>query len=401
MCWIFSRTFYFFNEVPEQRDKYGVIRANLTGYPSVDTLLDDLRYQSGTFDRGFSYYATREQVDQFFSAGEFFGFGFVVGIDPSSDWRLIDVFGGSPADLGGLVRSDTILAVDGVPTTQLNLNSEATFGPAESGVQRTLTIRSLDTSERTVTLTKTTVDLDPVPAEKVRVFDVAGRKVGYLLFRTFVEKADDLLRAALADLGSQGIDDLVLDLRYNGGGLVDTAETLGSLMAGNPRAGQIFFSYEYNDFVTATYGSADDIRQFRIEPDALTGLEHIYYLTDRGTASASELVMSGLSPYLSRSINVGASTFGKPVGQWGIDYCNDSMILFVVTFRTVNVDGEADYYGGIPAPMRGSRRLGPCSRRSGRRTSESGAGLHRIERQPLLASADDGYHEPQRRSRIQ
>ncbi len=124
--------FYLFND-PEfagQREKYATIREDLPSYPTVDALLDDLRYQSGTFDRGFTYYATVEQVEQFFSAGEFFGFGFTVGIDLDSSWRLIDVFGGSPADMAGLVRSDTIVAVDGTPATGLNLNSESTFGPS-------------------------------------------------------------------------------------------------------------------------------------------------------------------------------------------------------------------------------------------------------------------------------
>jgi len=200
-----------------------------------------------------------------------------------------------------------------------------------------------------VTLTKTTVSLDPVPQDRVQVFDVAGRKVGYLFFRTFIEDADALLRAAFATLAAEDIDDLVLDLRYNGGGLVGTAEILGSLMAGNARDGQIFFSYEYNDFVSNNYGDPnDDVRRFGLEADALVGLENVYYLTDGGTASASELVISGMSPWLTRSVTLGARTFGKPVGQWGLEYCNNSMVLFVVTFRTVNVDGEADYYTGIP-----------------------------------------------------
>jgi len=339
---------YFFNEEPAQVAKYPAIRANLASYASVDALLDDLRYRSGIFDRGFSYYQTVEEVDQFFSAGEFFGFGFSMGIDFDGAWRLLDVFGGSPADLQGLIRSDTITAVDGTPTSALDSNAESTFGPSEAGVQRTLTIRSLDGSERDVPLTKEAVDLDPVPQDRVQVFDVGSRKVGYVFFRTFIEDADALLRSAFATLAAEGIDDLVLDLRYNGGGLVDTAEVLGSLMAGNARAGLVFFSYEYNDFVTTNFGGPDDIRQFHNEANALTGLDNVYYLTDSGSASASELTISGLSPYMTRSVTVGARTFGKPVGQWGIEYCNDSMVLFVVTFRTVNSLGEADYYSGIP-----------------------------------------------------
>ncbi|HEY5645473.1 MAG TPA: S41 family peptidase [Pseudomonadales bacterium] len=347
--------FYFFNTEPAQVAKYADVRARLSSFASVDALLDELRYQPGTYDRGFTYYATEEEVEQYYAAGEFYGFGFSVGIDDTGAWRLLDVFGGSPADDAGLARGDTIVAVDGTATANLNLNSESTFGPSEVGVERTLTVRHLDDSVEDVTLVKAVVDLDPVPPAKVRVFDVGGRMVGYVLFRTFIENADALLRDAMvslvdqaAALGGAGIDDLVLDLRYNGGGLVDTAEVLGSLVTG--RDGDIFFSYEYNDWVTDNYGDAnDDVRRFQLEADALVGLENIYYLTDAGTASASELAISGLSPYMTRSVSIGARTYGKPVGQWGLEYCNSSMVLFIVTFRTVNSLGEGDYYTGIPA----------------------------------------------------
>lgn len=347
--------FYFFNTFSAQEQKY--VGLNLAGFGSVDALLDYLRYQPGTYDRGFTYYATREEVDQFYTAGEFFGFGFSVGIESAGAWRLIDVFGGSPADTAGLERGDTILTVNGTPTAQLNLNDESTFGPSEVGVQRTLGMRFRDgRPDADVALSKAVVDLDPVPQNRVRVFEVAGRMVGYVFFRTFIEDADALLRSAFAELVSQatalggtGIDDLVLDLRYNGGGLVDTAEVLGSLMAGNARTGSVFFSYEYNDWVEDTYGDPnEDVRRFHAEAAALDGLESVYYITDAGSASASELVISGLSPYLTRSVSLGDRTYGKPVGQWGLQYCNDSMVLFVVTFRTVNSIGEGDYYTGIP-----------------------------------------------------
>jgi len=350
--------FYFFNEFPDQTAKYADVRARLSSFGSVDALLDELRYQPGSYDRGFTYFATVEEVDQFFSAGEFYGFGFSVGIDSGGDWRLIDVFGGSPADDAGLTRGATIMSVDGTPTGGLNLNAESTFGPSEVGVERTLDVRLLDGTPDTVTLAKRAVDLDPVPPGRVRVFDVGGRMVGYIFFRTFIENADDLLRDAMVELldqatalGGTGIDDLVIDFRYNGGGLVSTAEVLGSLMAGSARQDNntLFFRYEYNEWVTDNYGESSDYRYFHGEPGSLEGLESVYYITGSGSASASELTISGMAPYMNRSVTVGGRTYGKPVGQWGLEYCNESMVLFVVTFRTVNVDDEADYYTGIPA----------------------------------------------------
>ena len=356
--------FYYFNEFPDQSAKYADVGARLSSFESVDALLDELRYQPGSYDRGFTYFATVEEVEQFFRAGEFYGFGFSVGIDVDGGWKLIDVFGGSPADAAGLTRGATLLTVDGVPTSSLDVNAESTFGPAEVGVERTLEVRLLDGTSDTVILTKRAVDLDPVPQDRVRVFDVGGRMVGYIFFRTFIENADALLRSAMIELqdqaialGGTGIDDLVIDFRYNGGGLVSTAEVLGSLMAGSARQNNntLFFRYEYNDWVTDEYGDASDNRYFRGEAAALEGLESVYYITDAGSASASELTISGMAPYMTRSVTVGGRTYGKPVGQWGLEYCDESMVLFVVTFRTVNVDGEADYYTGDSAELHGRR----------------------------------------------
>lgn len=340
------RDYYLFNDdvtYPGQTTKYATIEANLSSYPTVDALLDDLRYESGRYDRGFSFYATTEAVEQFYSAGEFVGFGFSLGIGTGNVWRVIDVYANSPAADAGWQRGDTILAVNGVATSGLDPNDSSVLGPAESGVSREFRIRFSGGAEAVVALTKRTVDLDPVPADRVQVFDVAGRRVGYVYFRTFVEDADAALRAAIGDLAAQGVDDLVIDVRYNGGGLVSTAEVLGGLLVGPGRAGQLFYEYLFNPQLSAAY---DEPRFFPLEADGFDALQNLYFLTDSGSASASELTLSGVSPYVSTR-SIGARTYGKPVGQWGLEYCNDSMVLFVVTFRSLNSVGEGDYFDGI------------------------------------------------------
>lgn len=342
------REYYLFNDdinYPGQRAKYDSIETSLGSYPDVDALLDALRYQSGLFDRGFTGYATREEVEQFYSAGEFVGFGFSMGVDATGAWRLLDVYSASPAADAQWRRGDTILAVDGTATSALNPNDPANFGPATVGLSRQFRIRALGGGESVVTLTKRTVALDPVPADRVRVFDVGGRQVGYLFFRTFIEDSDPALRAAVRDLVGAGVQDLVIDVRYNGGGLVSTAEVLGGLLVGPARAGQLYYEYQHNPSLAASY---DEPRFFPLEAEGFAGLENIFYLTDSGTASASELTLSGVLPYVP-TVSVGARTFGKPVGQWGLRYCNDSMVLFLVTFRTVNSAGDSDYFAGIPA----------------------------------------------------
>lgn len=337
--------YYLFNDptYAGQQNKYPTAAANLANYATVDALLDDLRFQSSLFDRGFTYYSTIEAVNQFFNAGEFVGFGFSVRIDTTGAWRLLDIFAESPADNAEWLRGDTIVSVDGLATAGLTLNDPDTFGDSVEGVTRTFEIDSSGITT-TVVLTKRVVDLDPVPADKIRVFSVAGRTVGYLFFRTFISQADAQLRAAFSNFTAQGIDDLILDLRYNGGGLVGTAEVLGSLIVGPGREGQVFFEYRHNPAIAAIN---DQLRFFQLENGSLPALQNIYYLTDSGTASASELTISGVLPYIN-TVKIGVRTFGKPVGQWGFNYCNNSMVLFLVTFRTLNSFGDGDYYEGIP-----------------------------------------------------
>ncbi|MEZ5559297.1 MAG: S41 family peptidase [Pseudomonadales bacterium] len=338
---------YLYNEptYPGQQEKYATAAANLAAYPTVDALLDYLRYESGSYDRGFTYYLTVEEVDQFYRDAEFVGFGFSVAVDSTNAWRLIDVYTSSAAGAAGWQRGYTILSVDGVPTAQLDLFDPDTFGDAVAGVTRTFAVRDNAGTTSTVTLSKGIVDIEPVPADRIRTFDLGGRRIGYVFFRTFVQDADAQLRSAVAGLVADGVDEVIVDLRYNGGGLVSTAEVLGGLLAGPDRAGALFYEYRFNSSVANQY---DEARFFPLEADGFPLLQNLVFITDGRSASASELSINGLKPYVPTA-TIGERTFGKPVGQWGLQYCNDSMVLFLVTFRTLNADGEGDYYDGLPA----------------------------------------------------
>jgi carboxyl-terminal processing protease len=174
-----------------------------------------------------------------------------------------------------------------------------------------------------------------------RVYQVNGRVVGYVFFRQFVQPSIAALDEAFAALRQAGATELVLDLRYNGGGLLDVAVHLASLIGDVTLRGQVFATLQHND----RNRDLDETYRFETIANPLR-LSRLVVITTRSSASASELLISGLRPYLPVTV-VGDRTFGKPVGQYAIDLCN--RVVLPVAFITLNARGEADYFNGIAA----------------------------------------------------
>ena len=149
------------------------------------------------------------------------------------------------------------------------------------------------------------------------------------------------LDSAFSELKAGGATELVLDLRYNGGGLVSVAQHLAGLIAGSARAGEVFVQFTHND----RQSSRNSAYRFEALPQAL-GVQRLVVITTRGSASASEAVINGLRPYMDVKL-VGDRTYGKPVGQYGFNFCDK--VLYPVCFLVTNARGEADFFGGIPA----------------------------------------------------
>ena len=174
-----------------------------------------------------------------------------------------------------------------------------------------------------------------------RVYDVRGRRIGYVFFRNFVEPSAAALDAAFGTLRATSATDLVLDLRYNGGGLIAVAQHLASLIGGSRTNGRVFTQFVHNDKNT----SLNNLWRLDDPPQSL-GLSRLVVITTRSSASASELVVNSMRPYMTVVV-VGDTTYGKPVGQYGYDFCDK--VLHPVAFALRNVLGQGDYYDGIPA----------------------------------------------------
>lgn len=325
------------------------------GFATAEDLLDHLTAtaRDQRKDRFFSYLTTRTEENALLGDGQFNGFGLRTRTDPGPRPVIIEVFEGSPAAEGGLQRGDEITAVDlddgngYVPVSELLADGSSlsdALGPAVAGVRRGLRLLR-DGSTRDISLVKRAVTIDPVSdVYGTRVLPLAGTAgVGYVNLRTYVSTADLELRDAFAQFRQLGLDYFIVDLRYNGGGLVSIAELLNDLFGAGRSTSDVQLRLLHNPArssynLTATFSPRpQSVRPVRIA-----------FLTTDATASASEINVNSMVPWVSEVAIVGDDTLGKPVGQLAFDIggsCDDRLRL--VSFRTVNALDQGDYYDGL------------------------------------------------------
>ena len=288
----------------------------------------------------WSYLSDTASYQQFFAEGRTLGYGvFVNGNELTLPLKVRFTEARSPAALAGVMRGDTILSVNGVAAATLVSRADfSLLSPAREGDQVSLELQAESGQVRTVQLTATTFDLTPVPVATT-LNTASGGKVGYLVLKDFITQAEAPLAEGLARLRNEGVSELILDLRYNGGGRVSTSNVLASLIAGVSRSGQLFTELRYNSRLSAQNAV------YRLEATQ-PGFNRVVVLTGPRTCSASELVVNGLKP-LMPVVTVGGATCGKPFGFNPTDQCG--VTYSAVNFESFNAAGEGRYYNGIAA----------------------------------------------------
>ncbi|NNC51953.1 MAG: peptidase S41 [Erythrobacter sp.] len=318
----------------------------------LDALVAPARAQNR--DRFFTFITSIEEETDLINNGSNAGFGIRLIYDTVNNRVFVaEAFENAPAFPQGFDRGTELLQINGQSVSNLMASggpaavSEA-LGPSDPGVTRNFIIQSPSGVQRTVSVTKAEYPLDPVSDRYGAVVLNDGTEdVGYINLRTFiVQDAGPQLRDAFQQFKNQGIDKVILDLRYNGGGLVSVADLLGDLL-GDGLEGQIFSETK----LRPSKSSENSTELFENLPEQI-GVTKLAVIGRGGTASASELVTNSMIPYLNSNIAlVGANTFGKPVGQYAFDRsaCDDR--LRAVAFRTVNAAGQGDYYDGLASVM--------------------------------------------------
>lgn len=340
----------------------------LNGFDTPENLFyKGLLYQYGTVDK-FSYI-----VDDYTALENSFQ-----GISKSSglDFRLVrlgssdDIFGyvryvanDSDAATKDIKRGEFFLEVDGQQLTVNNYrnllfgsNDTFTLGMAN------ITNNTIDLNGKTVALTKTEFTESPILVNKV--IDANSTKVGYLMYNGFIADFDSALNDVFADFKAQGVTELVLDFRYNPGGRVSSAISLAQMVTGQ-FTGEVFSTEIWNNKYQAYYEQNKPeslINRFKdklfdnVTPINSLMLTRVFVLTTEGTASASELVINSLDPYID-VVHIGTKTTGKYTasitlydspnfGRKDVNV-NHTYAMQPLVLKSANKNGVGDYYDGL------------------------------------------------------
>lgn len=342
----------------------GVNKASHSDVQSyIDALVAPAR--AANKDRFFTYITSIAEENAFFASGSSAGFGVRLAYNSSTQRVVIaEAYEGAPALAAGIDRGTQI---SGIGTTIANIRSIAdivatsgtggitdALGPSTAGTTRALRIVD-GAGTRDVTVTKADFDIDPISDRYgAKIITEGGRKYGYINLRTFISSANQQLRDAFLNFRNQGVTDVVVDFRYNGGGLVSTAELMGDLLGRNRTSSEIFSRTDFRPSKSAE----NDRHFFTSQPQSIAPTR-IAFIGTGSTASASELVINSMLPYLGTNMTlVGSNTFGKPVGQIALDKaeCDDRMR--VVAFATGNSTGASDYFTGLAPKISNSCAAG-------------------------------------------
>jgi len=267
----------------------------------------------------------------------------------------------SPADIVNIKRGTQIIEVDGVDFINgSNVNAiNAGLSPAEAGESHSFKLLEPDGT----IITKTLVSADVVssPVQNTKVIDIEGGKVGYLQFNSHIGLAQEGLINAIDEFANENVSELVVDLRYNGGGLLALASQFAYMVAGdNTTNNRTFENTMFNDKYTSTnpvtgtglsptpfYDKKIDYVTYKFTSQNLPSinLQRVFVLTTGSTCSASEAFMNGLRGIDIDVIQIGNKTCGKPYGFYPQDNCGNT--YFTIQFKGVNAKGFGEYSDGF------------------------------------------------------
>lgn len=302
------------------------------------------------------------------SSGVAAGYGLqwaVLASTPPRDLRVAYIEPGptSPAAMVGLARGARVLAIDGIDVVNTNVTTEIdrlndALAPTAIGQSHSFTVQDAGGGpQRSVSMTSANVTSTPV--QNVRTLATAGGPVGYLLFNDHIATSEAGLVDAITTLRDAGVVDLVLDVRYNGGGFLDIASELAYMIAGSTRTnGRTFELLQFNDQHTTRdpvtgealapipfHSSAEGFSVAAGTPLPTLNLGRVYVITGGGTCSASESIINSLRGIDVEVIQVGSTTCGKPYGFYPADNCGTTW--FSIQFRGVNAKQFGDYPDGF------------------------------------------------------
>jgi carboxyl-terminal processing protease len=328
-------------------------------------LVSNKRTASGSYKDNFHFYEPTED-EEAWREGISYGYGLNLKInwDTPRSVQVAYTVSGSPAAEKNIQRGAKILAVDGVSISSIDINAlyDALY-PSQINAVHEFEIQDVGANTtRKVTLESTSMSAEAVSV--VKAIDQNETKVGYVQFNSFIFDAQDQWVTAMHSLRNAGVSDLVVDMRYNGGGSVVVAAQVGYMIAGSHSANKVFYQSVANSkmpretplkFVDEGLYGLNKARQL-----PSLNLQRVYVLSTGSTCSASEMVINGLRGIGVEVFLIGDTTCGKPYAFNPQPNCGTT--YYTIQFQVVNAKGFGEYGDGfIPsASDNGLDRIKGC-----------------------------------------
>lgn len=314
-----------------------------TDYDNPYDLLESMRYKA--LDR-WSFIQTYSEYLAM-STGSFVGHGISMGLDKSNQVRIAQIFKNSPLYSLGVRRGWIVKKLNGTDLAPIFIANDGAaynnlIGPSQSTVTNTFIFTTPAGKDSTITSTKASFTLNTVIAADT--FQLKSGVTGHLVFDQFIPPSNAELQTAFTKFAQNGVKDLIVDLRYNGGGDLSVLTNMASYVAGAAKANSAFLKLTFNDKNTAS-----NVTYNYNSVSSPLSINRLIVITSRSTASASEDFINGLRPVFDVKC-IGDTTDGKPVGMIGLPYKTNYM-FWPISFSLVNSQGNGDFYNGI-APIK-------------------------------------------------
>lgn len=324
---------------------YNQIPATFNGqsYADPNAIMEAIRQYSN--EPGFSApvdkwsFAMKQSEWNNLSNGVSADFGMNVFFFKEGDLRVKSVERTSPAGIAGIRRGWRITKINGstnIATSNADFISNAVWNSSNGN----FTFQKPDGSTVDIGLTSATYQEHPVYLDTV--YTISSKKIGYLSFNSFLGDTNQVyseFSRVFNKFANAGISDLIVDLRYNGGGYVSVQQKLADWLAPSSANGQLMMKEQFNDKYTQ-YNSVDNFKKL-----GSLNLSKIYFIVSHNTASASELLINNLKPFVNVQLVGPSKTYGKPVGFFPID--DGDWYIFPVSFRSTNNQGQGNYFNGM------------------------------------------------------
>ena len=285
----------------------------------------------------WSFIISTKEFREYYKSGIYVGYGFSFGEDENGDLRISQIFKNSPLYSKGIRRGWIIKSINGI-----NLNTNINiYSLIENSDVQSNTFVFIDPKQQQVEFefSKIEIVMNTVIFDSIYIQN--EKKIGYLVFSSFIETSKEELNTVFKKFRENNINELIVDLRYNGGGSGEIGYLLGGLIGGEKVKDNIIVKYIHNDNLEDKNQSFN----FNVNENCVN-ISRAVFITSRGTASASEMVINGLSPYMD-VLMVGDSTHGKPMGMYAWEF--DDYTVLPITFKIANSLDYGDYFSGLPA----------------------------------------------------